>query len=635
VDVADGQSVDIGRSLRILWANLWIVLLVVAAAAGGTYLWASGQTKVYQAKALVRAFDSSASSGASSNAKADPARAVDIQVLYARSQDVRSLFQTRMGRQMKKVESTTISSVGDADAISVVVEATSPAVAQAGAQTYAQAYIERQRAALARLFGAQAAGFRTRATDVQKQVKALDAQISALQPTEGNRVDLRNGKPVVIPATERVRNLSLQRNALGQKYADLLDQADQADASGAAQQANVDFVQRPALPRHAESPKPGLDALVAGLIGLLIAIGVVILRNRLRGRMVTTDDVKTVAPTVAFVGAVPPNGSRGRRSDTSRLDAVSTGDGRLAEAYGSMAAWLRLARTTRTARSQIVLVTSALAAEGKTTASTNLAVSLALAGEQVVLVDCDLRHPNVHLNFQLPNDVGYSSVVLGKTKLQRTVKTVSFEGGTLDVLTAGEFANSPAQLLVSREADQLWAGLRLRYDYVIVDSSPVLPVADALTLSRSVDQVLVVVRAGRTRIADFGKAVELLRHFDAPIGGAALIGAHHESANSSYAYPLNPKPTRSGRRKHGAPSRRDRGRDDGPETAAAEQAPAATPPALSGAAPIVPRQVSLVQPPPTASSTPPSSPPPPSSPTEHTNGNVEHSPASAPTNTSA
>src|SRR4051794_9603527 len=86
-EVADGSTVDVRRALRILRANAWIVILVTALAAGGTYLWAKHQTAKYEAQALVRAFDSTASNGAG-NVKVDAQRAVDTQVLYAKSSEV-------------------------------------------------------------------------------------------------------------------------------------------------------------------------------------------------------------------------------------------------------------------------------------------------------------------------------------------------------------------------------------------------------------------------------------------------------------------------------------------------------------------------------------------------------------------
>ncbi len=587
--MAEAQTVDIGRALRILWHNAWILVLMVLLGGGGAYFWATRQTTIYEATSLVRAVDLTTASG-SSNAKVDAQRAVDIQVLYAKSQTVVDEFDQRMGADKGRIKSTDVSAASNADALSIVVQATSATAAQDGATNYAAAYIDRERAALATSFNGQATALRARAADVQKQLAALDTQITQLQKTDGAKVEENGGRAVVIPPTERLQNLSVERNTLSQKYADLLDQADQAVADGSTQQASVDFVQKPTRPSTPVSPTKNLDAGVGALAGLLVGIGLVILRNRLRGRVVTSDDVKAAAAEIPFVLAVPPNGAKGRRRSAPGLDSVNDDEGHLAEAYRSLGAWMRLANKSHSV--PVVLVTSGLAAEGKTSVATNLAVSLAQAGERVLVVDCDLRHPNVHDVFGVPNEIGYSSVVSRSAPLDHAIVRVTVPAGSLDVLPAGPLMASPTQLLLSRDADTLFAELKRRYDYVVVDSSPILPVADALTLSRSVDQVLVVVSAGRTRTSEFTQAMQLLRQFGAPVRGGALVGARHEPTSSTYGYPLNYASGKKRKRGHRAPA-----------AARVEPAPVEpTPP--PGPPPVL--QQPLVTPPP-----PPVTPPPP------------------------
>jgi receptor protein-tyrosine kinase len=296
------------------------------------------------------------------------------------------------------------------------------------------------------------------------------------------------------------------------------------------------------------SPKRLSDTAIAAIIGLLLGIGLVILRNRVRGRIVTSDDVKTTAPEIPFVVAIPPNGSRLRRRSAPTMPSDIGGP--LAESYRSITAWLRLMRKTESC--SVVLVTSSLASEGKTTGALNLAITLSEAGERVLLIDCDLRHPNMHEVFSISNQVGYSSVIKAAVPAEQAIVHLGTPSRPLDVLPAGPRTSSPTELLLSAEADRVLTRLKPHYDFILIDSSPVLPVSDALTLSRSVDQVLMVVRAGRTTIADFRHGVELLRQFGAPLEGAALVGAKHEPASTYIGYyPAEMRtPKTDDRRKH-------------------------------------------------------------------------------------
>ena len=532
MEVEEAQPIDIGRALRILLANFWIPILTVGVAAGGAYFWADGKPKVYQGTALVRAFDSSLPSLSSGSARVDSAREVDIQVLYAESAEVMMDFQTRLGDAASKVLSTSVSAVRTADAISIKVDSSTPKLAQDGAATYAQAYIDRQSAALARRFGDQAESLRTQSTEVQAQIAQLDKRIVELQPTDGSKVVLKNGRPVTLPETEQLRNLSLQRNVLAEKSAALLNQAGQTDIESRSRQADVDFVQRPALSEKPVAPLPERDAAIGALAGLLAGLGIVVLRNRLQERVTTTDDLKAAVPEIQLVTAIPPNRSRLRRRQAATVDVLTSNNGWLVESYRTLRAGLRLANPPGT--SLILLITSARAAEGKTTVAASLGVSLAQAGERVLVVDGDLRQPNLNDFFDIPNEVGFSSVITESSPLLFAVQTVAFEGGSLDVLTAGPLATNAAELLLSQEAVSLFKEVRSRYDYVVVDSPPLLPVADALTLSRSVDLVLLTAKAGRTRTASFRQAGQILRQFDAPLQGAVLIGARHEDTSGGY-----------------------------------------------------------------------------------------------------
>jgi capsular exopolysaccharide synthesis family protein len=550
VEEQDAQTVDIERYVRILWSNAWIVVLTTALIAGAVYAWSSSQPNVFQGVALVRVFDPSDPSVSTGGIHVDPAREVDIQVLYAQSPEVVAEFRRRMGSAAAQIQSTAVSAVSTADVMTVAVDSKSKKLAQSGASTYAQAYVDQQRAALAQRFGGQAATLRAEAANVQKQITTLDAQIAALEPTDGSHVEIQNSRPIVVPETDALRNLNTQRDSLATKYTDVLSQSAQADVDSGNRQADIAIVQQPAVPKQPISPLATRNTAIAGLAGLLLGLGLVALRYRLLQRVTTTAELKAAAPELPFVTGIPPNGSRRRRRREPTLDLVTSSDGLLAESYRTLRAGIRF---TDSPTPLVLLVTSARAAEGKTTIAANLAVSLAQGGERVLVVDCDLRHPNIHAVFGMSNEVGLSTVVTKSRPLANAVRRVSVPGAVLDVLVAGPRTSNPAELLLTPAVATTLSEAKSRYDFVILDSPPILPVADALTLTRVVDGVLLVVRAKQTRISVLRQARLLLGRFDADVRGAVLVGAHHESTYGGYYYyAANRSEDKHRKRKHAA-----------------------------------------------------------------------------------
>jgi capsular exopolysaccharide synthesis family protein len=189
--------------------------------------------------------------------------------------------------------------------------------------------------------------------------------------------------------------------------------------------------------------------------------------------------------------------------------------------------FLALGRSIR-----ILQVTSPAAAEGKTTTISNLAIALARAGMRVVVVDCDLRRPRLHGFFSLPNEQGFTSVLLGEAILAQAITPVPGEGNVM-LVTSGPRPPNPSELLSSRRTLDVFNALKSEADLVIIDCPPVLPVTDAALLSSRVDATLMVVNAGVSTKRQLHSAVETLRRVNAAIIGTVLNGV---SADSPYGY---------------------------------------------------------------------------------------------------
>lgn len=183
-----------------------------------------------------------------------------------------------------------------------------------------------------------------------------------------------------------------------------------------------------------------------------------------------------------------------------------------------------------------IVVTSAQAAEGKSTVSGNLALSFAQIDKKVIIVDCDLRKPTVHKNFKISNLVGLSEVLIGQSILDKAVQKYNNE---FDILPSGKIPPNPAEMLSSSAMTSLIETLKDNYDIVILDSAPIQAVTDAQILSTKVDGTILVIRAQRTDKESVIEAKNLLNKVGANIIGAVLHAVENTKGKYSYYYGMN------------------------------------------------------------------------------------------------
>ena len=201
----------------------------------------------------------------------------------------------------------------------------------------------------------------------------------------------------------------------------------------------------------------------------------------------------------------------------------------VAEAYRTLRTNIQFSSLDEPLRT--LLVASASADEGKSTTLANLAVTFAQAGRRTILVDSDLRRPSLHAIFGTPNDQGLTTMLLQDDAPAPLVAT-PIEG--LRLLPSGPIPPNPSELLASRRLEGAIARLRDDADLVLFDSPPALAVSDAAVLSRRVDGVVLVVRAGTTRREHAARARQVLERAGARLLGVVLTNASVEDAVYSY-----------------------------------------------------------------------------------------------------
>ena len=303
-----------------------------------------------------------------------------------------------------------------------------------------------------------------------------------------------------------------------QLYDGLLTRLKEAGVSAGLKASPIRIVDSAEPPTDPVKPRVFLNLSLALALGICCAVGVAFLLEHLDNTLKTPEDVERILrlPALALIPAFESlnghprgvyglpsprkllinGGSNGlaKASGWYRIDKVGPQYAVLSEAFRSFRTSVLLSTAERPPRS--LLITSARPGEGKTTISANLAISLAQLGQRVLLVDGDLRRPNIHKIFQVPPGPGFVSYLTGHHDWPAVVIPTAISG--LDIIPCGPVPPNPAELLFSERARALFREATEKYTMVVLDSPPILNVADSRVLSVLVDGVVIVVRGNVT-----------------------------------------------------------------------------------------------------------------------------------------
>ncbi|MBE0449167.1 MAG: polysaccharide biosynthesis tyrosine autokinase, partial [Actinobacteria bacterium] len=272
-------------------------------------------------------------------------------------------------------------------------------------------------------------------------------------------------------------------NTLGEVFSKMVKDIEPASPKPSTY---VQVVEPAVEPVDPISPKLVLNAIIALLVGLILSIGLAFLLERLDTSVKSADEVEKLTGMVSL-GSIPLTNNKRAVIDNGNNHAVS-------EAYRSLRTNIQYLNFDNLVK--VIVLTSPGLKEGKTTLSANLALILAKAGHGVLVIDCDLRRSRIHEVFGLPNDAGLASVLSGRSDIANTIRKGSVNG--LNILTSGIAPPNPAELLGSKHMEEILKSAKEKFDYVILDSPPVLAVTDAAVLASKADGVLLASTFGRT-----------------------------------------------------------------------------------------------------------------------------------------
>ena len=369
--------------------------------------------------------------------------------------------------------------------------------------------------------------------------KALDQQKSETNQMAGKLVEYN------ILKREAEANKAL--------YEGLMTKLKETAISAGLRSSNIRVVDPAMIPSTPARPAKTRNVALAFLVGLVGGIGLALMREYLDNTVKTPDDVETLSrlPSLAVVPQFTGSNGSGKRTGLlqgfssnghdKRIELVAQHlpKSQMSEAFRALRTSILLSQADHPP--QVILVTSALPREGKTTAAANLAVTLAQLGDRTVLVDADLRKPGVGrlLNLAGGKYAGLSSYLAGVSSLD-LVSVPHPAIPNLVAIPTGPLPPNPADLLSSHKLADAIAELRTKFKFIVIDSPPVMAATDAVILSVQADGVLLVVRSGETPKEAFTRTRDLLNSVKCRILGVVLNAVDSSAPDYYYSYRYYP-----------------------------------------------------------------------------------------------
>jgi tyrosine-protein kinase Etk/Wzc len=362
--------------------------------------------------------------------------------------------------------------------------------------------------------------------ETQIEVQALESKKRALDDV----IRQYEGQFGKIPS-KSVQLARLQRTRLANEklYLMVEEKYNEANITEKSNIGYVEIIEPAVAPFRPSSPKVLVNIALGIILGLGLGLVVAFVREWVDVRVYSPEDlkrrgfhfltsIKDIEREVARLKAKNIPLAQGTGGHDPRLITLSLPFSSIAESYRQLRTNLQYSRHGEPVR--VLLLTSPNPGEGKSTTAANLAVSFAQTGKKVLLVDADLRRPTIDGILKIRKDPGISDLLSGKAMFDSVIRTTKIEN--LDVVTCGTIQQNPAEMLGSQKMRDFIAQAKQHYDFVVLDSSPILAVTDPAVASTLTDGAILVVSAGTTRMADLDQTREILEAVGGSIVGVVL-----------------------------------------------------------------------------------------------------------------
>lgn len=374
-----------------------------------------------------------------------------------------------------------------------------------------------------------------------EEVKALSQKIIEEEIKNSSLRITQNGLDEILKRYEekfnRLPKTSLElarfqrnRESLEKLYTLVEERYQEAVINEQSQPGNVLIIDDARTPGHPAKPNRILIVIIGLFIGAGLSFAYVFLKNYFDNSVKTPEDIqKKNVNVLAWI----PQVDGLSLNIKSKFDFIvaTQPDSIAAEAYRSLRTRVQFSRADKDSL-KTILITSPAPQEGKTTVAINLAGSFALANKKTLIVDCDLRKPRLHQVLERDKKPGLIDYLVGDYKLNQVISPTEING--LYIITSGTIPPNPSEMLDSKQMENFLSEIRNQYDYIILDSPPIVAVTDAEILAKKVDSSILVISADVTEIAMLDRALQLLKHDNSNIIGTVLNNFSTKPGYKSY-----------------------------------------------------------------------------------------------------
>lgn len=491
---------ELRQYVTLLRKWVWLIILCTVLAGTVAYIVSRNSQKIYQASTTLMV--NQAANPSSAAVYSDILTSERLARTYASllvSGPVLEETATRLGISARDLDrSITVTPVRDTQLLTIKVEGPDPVLAADIANTLPLVFIEQNR---------------------EWQLgRVVESRANLEEEIDNTLSDIARTQDELKAATDDATRNRLEASLAQYRstYSNLVASFQQAKLAEAQSLNNIVVADQSSVPVNPIRPRTSTNALLAAVVGAMIALGAAFLIEYLDDTIKTPDDISRVSglSTLGAIARLKDTGATRQLIAWLRTKAPES------EAYRTLRTNIQFSSVDKPVRT--LLITSSSPGEGKSTTTANLAVVLAQTGQRVIVVDTDLRRPVQHKIFGVPNNIGLTTALLNGEKIVLDGYLQPTEVENLHVLTSGPIPPNPSELLGSHRMARLIETLAEQADIVLFDSPPVLAVTDAVVMGRQVDGVMLVADAGATREQALAGATQELRKTGANVLGVAL-----------------------------------------------------------------------------------------------------------------
>jgi tyrosine-protein kinase Etk/Wzc len=378
-------------------------------------------------------------------------------------------------------------------------------------------------------------------------ITALDSQVATINQS----IDALSSRVELLPGTEQeIVRLTRNVEVNNELYLTLLNSVQEQRIAKSGSVGNVRIIDEAMVPDKPIWPKSGLILLIAGLLGLFFSLATILIRKGLQATITNPDIVEESTGLPVFI-MIPhsENQTRLSRFNSNAVDvemqcpvlaALAPHDVSI-ESLRSLRTMLL--HNTLGARNNIVMISGPRSGEGKSFVSVNLGAVLAQLGRSVLLVDTDLRCGTLHQTLGVDCSPGLAETITGQENLRTVINTTGVTN--LHLIPKGGVVESPSEVLSHTNLKTIFQVVAKAYDYVIIDSPPILDVTDAAIVGQWAGLVLMVTRAGTVTTYDIQQSLKRMHLSGVNVDGCVMNGMDSKRHQLSYGYGYNDHPTQA------------------------------------------------------------------------------------------